>query len=149
MLNVQVFSKSLKMTFKSEVKEAYKLYDDLFNENVPYFDASFNGENLYFAVIDGEKAVGLLCLSYYEKGWSGYPDCQWAMMNIGVDPSFRGLGIARALIEKMFSFCDKNNISGICQSSYSEDGIKYIEPIFSSESKKYSKVIFKDKKQVN
>lgn len=149
MLNVQIFSKSLKMAFKEDVKEACELYDDFFNEKVPYFDASFHGENLYFAVIDGEKAVGLLCLSYYEKGWSGYPDCQWAMMNIGVDSSFRGQGIARALIEKMFSFCEENNITGICQSSYSEDGIKYIEPIFSSESKKHSKVIFKDKKEVN
>lgn len=149
MLNVQVFSKSLKMTFKGDVKEAYELYDDLFNEKVPYFDASFNGENLYFAVIDGEKAVGLLCLSYYEKGWSGNSDCQWAMMNIGVEPSLRGQGIAKALIEKMFSFCNENNISGICQSSYSEDGIKYVEPIFSFESKKYPSIVFKDNKKVN
>ena len=61
------------------------------------------------------------------------------MMNIGVDPSFRGRGIARALIEKMFSFCDKNNISGICQSSYSEDGIKYVEPVFHPNRKNIQK----------
>ena len=103
-------------------------------------------------VINNEKrynlddiVVGTLCLSYYERGWGGCESFQWAVLNIGVDPAFRNKGIAKELIKSMFSFCEKNNISEIKSSSYSDDGQKYLADIFRRESEKYPNIIFKEK----
>lgn len=148
MLEFKVYSKGLKQDFVSKTEDGYNLYDLFFNEDVPYLSSSFEGDNLYFVAIEKKMVVGLICLSFEDHGWFGYPECKWSMMNIGVDKKYRNKGIAKILIENMFRFSDENNITGISQSSYSEDGIKYIEPIFKKVSSIYPNVIFIDDKKL-
>lgn len=114
------------------------------NGNIPYFEHSFSGENLHFIAICDEKVVGLLCLGYQEDHWIGFENCQWAVLNVGVDPDYRNIGISKQLISNMFEFAEKNSISGICQSEYSDFSCSFLPKVFNDLSEKHKGVKFQD-----
>lgn len=113
--------------------------------DIPYFETGLENSNikLIFISVEGDLVVGALVLEYCEKGWNFGPN-KWSMMSIGVNKDFRGKGHSKLMIEAMFSTMNELGLSGLAQSSYTEDGNKCVKKIFNHYSKVYPTVNFCD-----
>lgn len=121
------------------------------NDEVPYARYSFDKGNVCFLALHKNKIVGLLCFSYKESYWGNADpkdECQWAILNVGVDPKYCNMGICKNLIKNMFEFCLKNNIHAVSQSSYSEFSSEFLPQLFEKFAKKHKSIKFIDKKTI-
>ena len=101
---------------------------------IHYFDGNCTPWNdkskFYFlCMLDGNKIVGMIKFKVGGSYSLEYPKYNNWVSFVSVDKEYRNRGIAKQLIEKLFKFANDNNYS-ILQSSYSEDGNKYIKKHF-------------------
>lgn len=97
-------------------------------------------EILFPVVRVGDEIVGLAQL---EK--SPYKEnCYWVSF-ISVDPAYQGNGYASKLIEEIFSFAKKENIS-LKASSYKEDGFLKLKDKLKQEAEKTG-VVWEDEEK--
>lgn len=109
--------------------------NDLFCEDrygkvdFPYLYMTPKLSIIIVGIID-DVVVGGIQLSYTSDGWVIPEDVKeapkWSMMGIGINDGYRGKGYARSLIEKQFDVMKECGIEYICQSGYSEHGLKTI-----------------------
>ena len=95
-------------------------YLDFYGTSVPsdtfatYFDRFLGADpqdfNGLVAVIDG-KLVGLTHYLYYRHGWKVENVCY--LQDLYTDPSVRGIGVGRALIEAVYAAADANGTPSV------------------------------------
>ena len=103
----------------------------------PYFYPC--GERyLLIVAIDGYEVLGGIQISYTDKGWliegvkldEDIERPKWCMSAIGVHPEHQNKGVSKVLIAKQFDVMKEFGIDDICQSSYTEDGMKHVMPVY-------------------
>lgn len=103
--------------------------DQYEDADFPYLYLTNNLSIIIVGIID-DVVVGGIQLSYCEDGWILPEDVtelpKWSMMGIGINDGYRGKGYSRSLIDKQFDVMDECGIDYICQSGYSEQGLKTI-----------------------
>lgn len=116
-------------------------YDDT---DFPYLYMTSNTTIIIVAIIDNKVAGGIQ-LSESEDGWmlrTTNERPKWCMLGMGVNKEFVNQGIATKLIEKQFEIMDEMSIVDVCQSGYSEDGLKYIFPVYERMIEKYPHIMY-------
>ncbi|MEO9649214.1 MAG: GNAT family N-acetyltransferase [Roseobacter sp.] len=84
-----------------------EIYDVYFDRLLSDDPQDYNG---FIAEIDGD-AVGLTHYLFHRHGWSIEDTCY--LQDLYVDPTGRGRGIGRALIEAVYRAADENNIPSV------------------------------------
>lgn len=117
--------------------------------DIPYFNVCISNSNtkLIFIAFEDTKVVGALCIEYCERGWNFGPN-KWAMMNIGVNDNFTNKGYSSLMIESMFKTMNELELSGLLQSSYTDEGNQKIKKVFNRFSYQYPSVKFVDSDSV-
>lgn len=116
---------------------------------IPYLEAAFTNSNtkLIFLAIEGTTAVDAICVEYCEKGWNFGPN-KWSIMSIGVNEEHRKKGYSNLMIKSMFETMDSLGLSGLSQSSYTEEGAVSVKKIFNHYSELFPSVGFLDSERV-
>ena len=126
-------------SFEQFVEHSNSLFceDEYENPDFPY--VYLCGEKyLLIVAIDDNEVLGGIQLSYTDKGWliegvkldEDMERPKWCMSAIGVHPEHQNKGVSKALIAKQFDVMKEFGIDDICQSSYTEDGMKYVMPVY-------------------
>lgn len=146
-MEVQIFSDLFEYPKPFFMENKY-CYDSNFNkvrQSVMFFPGSLAfGKRTYFIIVEDNRVIASLLLRYSESGYKGYhrKRIKYLLSFISVSSSHSGKGLASKLLEEMFLFCKQHKISGVSNSKYSKDGLKYIAPKVKRLSKQYPEVDF-------
>jgi|LSQX01.2.fsa_nt_gb ribosomal protein S18 acetylase RimI-like enzyme len=110
MINYSIFNKSVE---KKEVAEILALYDSFFipkisdRNNLVEFAEKLSKNATFIFAKKQKKIVGFAAFYFNASPKSSY------LTLIAVDNRHQGLGIGKAIIEKMIEYCEKNESEGI------------------------------------
>lgn len=148
MYHLKVLSTSFHYGLKNVYAELLgKSYNGV--SKVPYLNVGLSevlGHNIIFTTIDesNHTVTGALVLHLNPVASLNGTGCKNWVSSIGVHPEYRGRGLSKVLIREFFKFCVENNISGIEQSSYTEEGNERVRHLFEKYAERYPEVGFID-----
>jgi GNAT superfamily N-acetyltransferase len=91
---------------------------------IPYFRDGWNRHRHYFAAVEDEKILGLVCFNEQ----SAWLENAFGMGYTSVAEGYRNRGIASALTEAFFAFA-ANQQRGIYVTPYEPDGMLYLRKL--------------------
>ena len=119
-INTALEVRTLQVSDRDDWTALWTAYLDFYGTSVPYdtfatyfdrllgaYPQNFNG---LVAVIDG-KLVGLTHYRYHRHGWKVENVCY--LQDLYADPSVRGIGVGRALIEAVYAAADANGTPSV------------------------------------
>ena len=112
--------------------------DEYKNPEFPFFYPCGEKYLLIVAIDNNKEVLGGIQLSYTDDGWliegvdtgEDFERPKWCMSCIGVHPKHQNKGVSKTLIAEQFNVMKKFGIDDICQSSYTEDGMMRVMPIY-------------------